>query len=123
MATIFWSERLTRLVWPMPPTPTPATLRRSLGGVWPRPRTWRGTIVKAAAAVAVFAMKERRETMEADSLLVAGVSGAGVSDEGVEFSKGVTAGSGFRVINGLHLIHYCGIARPIMACGSPFENV
>src|SRR5580704_8527620 len=107
----------------MPPTPTPATFRRSLGGVYPRPRTWRGAIVKAAAAVAVFAINERRETVEGDSLFVAGVSGVGVSDEGVVFSRGVVVGSGFRVMNGLRLIHYCGIARPIMARGNVFENV
>src|SRR4029077_4910678 len=38
-----------RLARPMPPTPMPAMLSMSLGGTKPRPRTWRGTIVNAAA--------------------------------------------------------------------------
>src|SRR4029077_898640 len=41
-----------RLARPLPPTPTPAMLSLSLGGTKPRPRTWRGTIVRAAAAPA-----------------------------------------------------------------------
>src|SRR5688500_18643503 len=53
--------RLRRLVRPMPPTPTPAMLRRSLGGVWPLPSTCRGTMVSPAAVVPAVAMKSRRE--------------------------------------------------------------
>src|ERR1700720_4489104 len=36
----------------MPPTPMPAMLSLSLGGTKPRPRTWRGTTVRAAVAAA-----------------------------------------------------------------------
>src|SRR5580693_4140468 len=45
----------------MPPTPMPAMLSLSLGGTKPRPSTWRGTIVMAAAVVAVLVRNERRE--------------------------------------------------------------
>ena len=45
----------------MPPTPTPATFRVSLGGAKPRPSTCLGTIVKAAAVVAAFVRNARRE--------------------------------------------------------------
>ena len=39
---------------PWPPMPMPAMLSFSLGGVWPSPpRTWRGTMLTPAAAVAV----------------------------------------------------------------------
>src|SRR6202022_1172168 len=51
-ATIFCEARLMRLARPMPPTPIPAMLSRSLGGTKPRPSTWRGTIVSAAVAAA-----------------------------------------------------------------------
>ena len=52
------SER--RLVSPWPPAPISATFTLSLGATNPGPpRTWRGTIVAAAAAVAV-AMNRRR---------------------------------------------------------------
>src|ERR1700737_4861734 len=51
-ATIFCEARLMRLARPMPPTPMPAMLSMSLGGTKPRPRTWRGTIVRAAVAAA-----------------------------------------------------------------------
>src|ERR1700676_3358460 len=36
----------------MPPTPTPAIFSMSLGGVKPRPKTCRGTMVKALPVVA-----------------------------------------------------------------------
>src|ERR1700737_1077555 len=49
---MFWLASATRLARPMPPTPTPAMFNISLGGVKPRPRTWRGTMVKALAEVA-----------------------------------------------------------------------
>src|SRR6478735_6311112 len=52
---------LRRLMRPWPPTPTPAMLRRSLGGTKPRPRTCRGTIVTAAVVAATFATKSRLE--------------------------------------------------------------
>src|SRR5262245_15242197 len=55
------SARLNRLVRPMPPTPTPAMFNRSLGAVKPWPRTWRGTIVKAAVEAATLVTKSRRE--------------------------------------------------------------
>ena len=59
--------RLRRLVRPMPPTPTPAMLSRSLGGVWPRPSTCRGTIVTAAVVAAAFFTKSRLEIMAVSS--------------------------------------------------------
>src|SRR4029434_5621306 len=40
------------LLRPIPPTPTPATLSKSLGGVNPRPRTCLGTIASPAPAAA-----------------------------------------------------------------------
>src|SRR6185436_7581246 len=45
---------------PMPPTPTQATLSFSEGGVWPSPRTWRGTMAKAEVTAAAE-RKVRRE--------------------------------------------------------------
>src|ERR1700732_234287 len=57
---MFCEERLMRLARPMPPTPTPAMLSLSLGGTKPRPSTWRGTMV-TAAALAAFARNLRRE--------------------------------------------------------------
>src|SRR5882762_7405708 len=51
-ATIFCDAKLIRFARPMPPTPMPAMLSLSLGGTNPRPRTWRGTMVTAAAAAA-----------------------------------------------------------------------
>src|SRR4051812_18348379 len=52
-----------RLARPMPPTPTAAMLTRSLGAMWRGPpRTWRGRIVSAAAAVA-WPRNKRRELM------------------------------------------------------------
>jgi hypothetical protein len=48
---MFWVASATRLARPMPPTPTPAMFSLSLGGVKPRPKTWRGTMVKAFAVV------------------------------------------------------------------------
>src|ERR1700722_15258950 len=50
-----------RLARPMPPTPTPAMFSVSLGGTKPRPSTYLGTIVMAAAVVAVLVRNERRE--------------------------------------------------------------
>src|SRR6185436_4241420 len=52
---------LRRLMRPWPPTPTPAMLRRSLGGTNPLPRTCRGTIVTAAVVAATFATNLRLE--------------------------------------------------------------
>src|ERR1700730_8414360 len=49
---MFWVASAIRLARPIPPTPIPAMLSLSLGGVKPRPRTCRGTIVKALAVVA-----------------------------------------------------------------------
>src|SRR5262245_12263818 len=57
---MFSVARLTRLERPCPPTPTAATLRRSLGAVWPRPSTWRGTIAKPAPVSATSETKSRR---------------------------------------------------------------
>src|ERR1700693_2230274 len=48
---MFWLASAMRLARPIPPTPTPAMLSVSLGGLKPRPRTCRGTIVKAFAVV------------------------------------------------------------------------
>src|SRR5687768_6344482 len=39
---------------PLPPTPMPATYNISLGALYPLPKTNRGTIVKAAAAIPAF---------------------------------------------------------------------
>src|SRR5579863_4378779 len=50
-----------RLARPMPPTPTPAMFSVSLGGTKPRPSTYLGTMLKAAAVVAVLVRNERRE--------------------------------------------------------------
>src|SRR5208337_747104 len=58
---MFWLARLIRLLRPIPPTPTQAIFSKSLGGVYPRPRTCRGTIVTAALATAAFSIKLRRE--------------------------------------------------------------
>src|SRR5258708_37633373 len=58
---MFWLARLMRLARPIPPTPTPAMLRVSLGGTRPRPRTWRGTMQNAAAVTAESASNLRRE--------------------------------------------------------------
>ena len=60
---LFWRARLSRLILPMPPTPTPAMFSRSLGGVWPRPSTCRGTIVKPAPVIAIVFTKSRLEAM------------------------------------------------------------
>src|SRR5437660_11765402 len=51
---MFWLARLIRLPRPMPPTPTPATFSVSLGGVKPRPSTWRGPIATPAVPAATF---------------------------------------------------------------------
>src|SRR5208282_833676 len=59
---MFWLARLLRLVRPMPPTPTPAMLSMSLGGVKPRPRTCRGTMAIAAPPVATLVKNLRRDT-------------------------------------------------------------
>src|SRR6185295_8822790 len=59
-ATTCSVARLTRLERPWPPTPTAATLKRSLGGVCPRPRTWRGTIAIPAPVSATSDTKSRR---------------------------------------------------------------
>src|SRR6266852_6719444 len=58
---MFWLARLMRFVRPMPPTPTAAMLRVSLGGVKPRPRTFLGTIAQAAPPAATLVRKVRRE--------------------------------------------------------------
>src|SRR5579864_8186479 len=60
---MFWLARLMRLERPMPPTPTPAMLRVSLGGTKPWPRTWRGTM-ENAAAVRVESARNLRRDME-----------------------------------------------------------
>src|SRR6185295_19143517 len=49
---MFSEARLTRLLRPMPPTPTAATFSRSLGAVRPRPSTCRGTMAKPADVAA-----------------------------------------------------------------------
>jgi hypothetical protein len=59
MATMFWLITACALLAPMPPMPTTAMFTRSLGGVKPGPRTWRGTIIHAVAAAPV-AMNSRR---------------------------------------------------------------
>src|SRR5260370_15453200 len=58
---MFWLARLIRLVRPMPPTPTAATLSVSLGGVNPRPRTFLGIMAQAAPPAATSVRKVRRE--------------------------------------------------------------
>src|SRR6476661_1006445 len=50
----------TRSERPCPPTPTAATLKRSLGAVCPRPSTCRGTIAKPAPVSATSETKSRR---------------------------------------------------------------
>src|SRR5690348_9551248 len=45
---------------PMPPIPMQATLSLSLGATWRRPRTWDGTIVKAAVVDATSPTNVRR---------------------------------------------------------------
>src|SRR5688572_18558925 len=57
------SPRLSRLVRPMPPTPMPAILRRSLGATWPRPSTCRGTMVTAAVVAATLVTKSRLDSL------------------------------------------------------------
>src|SRR5215472_18273984 len=44
----------------MPPIPTPAMFSRSLGGVKPRPSTWRGTNAAAAPLAAAVLRNLRR---------------------------------------------------------------
>src|SRR5882724_6160661 len=58
---MFWLARLMRLARPMPPTPTPAMLSVSLGGVNPRPRTCLGTMAHAAPPAATLVRNVRRE--------------------------------------------------------------
>src|SRR6267154_6779172 len=58
---MFWLARLIKLLRPMPPTPTPAMLRVSLGGVNPRPRTCLGTMAHAAPPAATSVRNARRE--------------------------------------------------------------
>ena len=57
---MFWLARLMRFWRPMPPTPTPAMFNRSLGGVKPRPSTWRGTNAAAAPLAAAVLRNLRR---------------------------------------------------------------
>jgi hypothetical protein len=57
---MFWLARLMRFWRPMPPTPTPAMFSRSLGGVKPRPSTWRGTNAAAALPAAAVLRNLRR---------------------------------------------------------------
>src|SRR4029077_341945 len=57
---MFCEARLMRLARPIPPTPTLAMLSVSLGGTKPRPRTWRGTMVNAAAVAAACEINFRR---------------------------------------------------------------
>src|SRR5215472_4079514 len=57
---MFWLARLMRFWRPMPPTPTPAMFSRSLGGVKPRPSTWRGTKAAAAPLAAAVLRNLRR---------------------------------------------------------------
>src|SRR5688572_31731207 len=52
-------------------SPMIAMLSRSLGGVWPWPSTWRGTIIHAAAAAAPVAMNSRRVAVESGLDMVA----------------------------------------------------
>src|SRR5437588_11820828 len=61
MATMFWLERLIRLLRPMPPTPTAAIFSVSLGAVRPRPSTCRGTMAKPADVAATLDTKLRLE--------------------------------------------------------------
>src|SRR5882762_1491260 len=56
---MFSVARLTRSLRPCPPTPTAATFSRSLGAVWPRPSTWRGTMAKPAEVAATLDTKLR----------------------------------------------------------------
>src|SRR2546430_2125922 len=58
---MFWLARLIRLLRPIPPTPTPATFRVSLGEVNPRPRTCLGTMAHAALPAATLVRNVRRE--------------------------------------------------------------
>src|SRR5206468_4716234 len=59
---MFCDARLMRLLRPIPPTPTPAILSVSLGAVYPRPSTRRGTIAMLAAPAPTFLRKVRRDT-------------------------------------------------------------
>src|SRR5581483_6001326 len=43
--------------------PTAATLKRSLGAVWPRPSTWRGTIANPAVVAATLPTNWRLEIL------------------------------------------------------------
>src|SRR6476659_9227314 len=58
---MFWLMRLRVFEPPMPPMPTVATLRVSLGAWKPRPSTWRGTIVRPAPVAATVVTNFRRE--------------------------------------------------------------
>src|SRR4051812_32038510 len=77
---MFSDARLTRLVRPMPPTPTAATFNRSLGAVKPLPSTWRGTIAKPADVAATLVTNRRLEMWAMmTSPLVVQVLGSGFS--------------------------------------------
>src|SRR5215470_7482243 len=60
---MFWLARAMRLARPIPPTPTPAMFRMSLGGVNPRPSTCLGTIMSAAPEAAVRVRNSRRDVV------------------------------------------------------------
>src|SRR5690554_4118460 len=61
-ATMFSVAMPTKLGWPFPPIPMPATLSLSLGAVYPNPlTTWLGTMVIPEVAIAAFFKKPRRE--------------------------------------------------------------
>ena len=59
---MFWLATARMLLRPIPPTPTAAMFRRSLGGVKPLPSTCRGTMVSPAPVIAAVSMKCRRDT-------------------------------------------------------------
>src|SRR5919201_5396187 len=60
---MFWLDRFTRLLRPIPPTPTAATFSVSLGASNPCPRTCRGMIVSPAPVTATFDTNLRLERL------------------------------------------------------------
>ena len=65
---VFWLSMLSQFSIPIPPTPQYAMLSVSLGAWYPRPSTWRGTIMGGpanapSAREALPATKSRRVTV------------------------------------------------------------
>src|SRR6267142_4490475 len=66
---MFWLATARMLLRPIPPMPTQAMLRRSLGGVNPLPRTCRGTMENAAPVAAAVWRNLRREIPDGRSFM------------------------------------------------------